>query len=105
MNVRLSRMWRNRYNDLWLWPMPEWFVRACNRTIGVYVLDLMLVGVFVGLGLNIAGKFLLNSEWMRIIGNVLLAPVPLLIVMMICTAQYRQWNNRNDPPDDGTNVS
>lgn len=97
-------MWRHRYDDLWLWPMPDWFVRVCNRTIGAYVLDLMLVGEVVGLGFTIASNFLANAEWMRVVGYVLLAPGPLLIVMMIITAQYRHWRYRNGPPGGGMNT-
>ena len=82
-------MWRNRYDDLWLWPMPGWFVRACNTTIGVYVLDLMLVSEVLGLVLVLWGDAA-GVMWMRVIGYVLVAPVPILVVMMIITAQSRQ---------------
>lgn len=81
-------MWRNRYDDLWLYPMPAWFVRACNKTIGTLVFDLMLVCEIVGFALAITG-YATGALWLRVTGYVLLAPVPLLVLMMIITAQYR----------------
>ena len=83
----------DRYDDLWLWPMPEWFVKLCNRTIGARVLDVMLYGTVLGIVCMIAG-YILEYDWLRITGYVLIAPVPLLVVMMIITVQYRQWKQR-----------
>lgn len=78
--------------------MPDWFVRACNRTIGAYVLDLMLVGLVFGLGLMVAGSAA-DHAGMRVAGYVLIAPVPMLLVMIIITAQYPEWKRRRRPPD------
>jgi hypothetical protein len=90
-------MWNNRFDDLWLYPMPAWFVRLCNRFIGVHVLELILVAEIVGLVVFLIG-FAAKWFWLQILGYVLIAPGPLLLAMMIITAQLRMLLPRRKAP-------
>ena len=94
-------MWRNRYDDLWLYPMPGWFVRVCNKTIGAYVLDLIVLSEVIGLVLFVVAVGA-GIRWMQIVGYILIAPAPMLIVMMIITAQYRQRRQRRSDHSGGS---
>lgn len=86
-------MWRDRYDDLWLWPMPKWFVRVCNKTIGVHFLEIILVGEIVGLALAFMAN-LMDVTWLRIVGIAMFAPAPAFIVLMVFSAQYSMWKHR-----------
>lgn len=86
-------MWNDRFDDLWLYPMPEWFVRFCNRFVGAHALELLLISEILGLVAIVAG-FAGDWFWLQIVGYVLLAPGPLLIAMMVVTAQLQMWQHR-----------
>lgn len=80
-------MWDRRYNDLWLWPMPGWFVRFCNRFGETRVLDvifLLAIGGLICGALAVKWHFLVWGCWL------LLAPTFLLLLMMVLTAQIRR---------------
>ena len=81
-------MWRDRFNDLWLWPMPDWFVAACNRVGGTIVLDVMAVAGLAGLGLLLVGQ-LADSAVAYWAGWVLAFPAILLLGLMLTTAMWR----------------
>jgi hypothetical protein len=80
-------MWKERYDDLWLWPMPDWFVRECNRIGGARVFDTIFLLALGGLACEV---FSFRWPWLQWLGYVLLAPVGLLLAMIIITAQVRR---------------
>ncbi len=80
-------MWNRRHSDLWLWPMPEWFVRGCNRIGGTLVLDAIFI---LALGGLVCAALSFCWPWLRSLAYVLLSPVGLLLAMMIITAQVRR---------------
>lgn len=86
-------MWDRRFDDLWLFPMPAWFVRLANRTIGPHALEWILASEIVGLSLVLLATA--NDRfWFRIAGYVLIAPGPLLIAGMVATAQRAKHRQR-----------
>lgn len=94
-----TRMWNNRFDDLWMYPLPNWFVRLCNRFIGSHVLELIVVSEVIGLVLFLL-DFFSSLVWLQVVGYALIAPGPLLIILMIIIAQVRMRLNRHKVPLD-----
>jgi len=82
-------MWDNRFNDLWLYPMPDWFVAVCNQFGGTRVLDGMFIAELIGVACLLVGWFA-DLLAVTVVGWVLIAPAVLLVLLMIATAQYHE---------------
>jgi hypothetical protein len=95
-------MWDKRFNDLWLYPMPGWFIDVCNRFGGTRVLDGLFIAELIGVACLLVG-WLTDLLVVTMIGWALIAPAVLLILLMIGTAQYHHWvgpQEGNDAPPD-----
>ncbi len=90
-------MWKNRHTDLWLWPMPGWFITTCNRIGGTLVLDVIAIGAIAGLGCMVFGEFA-EVHWLKWLGRILLAPPVLLLSLMFATAWQRKYLLTNSQP-------
>lgn len=83
-------MWSKRFDDLWLWPMPGWFVRICNKVGGVFVLDVFAVLAVLAIPLMFIGVFA-DKALVAVIGLVCLAPAVLVLVLMVTGAILRNF--------------
>jgi len=84
-------MWDSRHDDLWLWPMPEWFVRFCNRLGGTAVLDVVLLLAVAGVAVGVCGLLgIWNPPWLPLVYVTLLVPAAFVVAMMVSYGVFRQ---------------
>ncbi len=68
-------MFENRYLDLYVWRTPWWFLRICEKTVGVNIaFDLILISEILGLVLLILFGLKDPFSPTRFIAHVLIAP-------------------------------
>jgi hypothetical protein len=83
-------MWRNRFDDLWLWPIPGWFVRVCNRLGGAVVLDVIAILLLLAVAGIVYAICRETGVWLVWVSGIMFAPAALLVTVTVVNGLIRR---------------